>query len=248
MKSKITCLVGVLVVTLISGNAAGKEKEKEAGAQMVDSGTFGVYMNGRRVATETFSIQQGSGGSVAISRFKTDPGGDPAEQSSELQLTAGGELRRYEWKEVSPGKAQAVVTPSESFLIERSSGSTNEKPQEQPFLLPASTSILDDYFFIQREILAWRYLATSCKQEKGQVQCPANQRAQFGVLNPHARSSMQVSLEFAGREKAPVHGVERELNRFNLKGDSGDWAMWLDDNFKLVRILIASDNTEVTRD
>lgn len=246
MKSKIMVATAVFVLGLSAGNASAKEKE--ASGQMVDSGSFGVYMNGRRVATETFSIQQGSGGSVVTSRFKTDPGGDAAEQTSELQLTPGGDLRRYEWNELVPGKAQALVTPSESFLIQRSSSNPEEKPQEQPFLLPVSTSILDDYFFTHREILAWRYLATSCKQDKGQMQCPANQRAQFGVLNPHVRTSMQVSLEFAGREKVPVHGVERELNRFNLKGDSGDWAMWLDDNFKLVRILIAGDNTEITRD
>ena len=30
--------------------------------------------------------------------------------------------------------------------------------------------------------------------------------------------------------------------------DAGDWSMWLDDQFKLVRILVASDNTEVVRD
>ena len=33
-----------------------------------------------------------------------------------------------------------------------------------------------------------------------------------------------------------------------LKSEAGDWSMWLDDQFKLVRILVASDNTEVVRD
>lgn len=236
-----------LVVLLALSAAMADSKQKDAG-QAVDSGTFGIFMNGRRVATESFSIQQTSGGSVANSEFKTEPGVDAADQSSELQLAASGEIRRYEWKEISPGKAQAVVTPNDNFLIERSTNNPQEKQQEQPFLMPSSTSILDDYFFIQREILVWRFLATSCRQEKGQVQCPANQKAQFGVLNPHARSSMLVTLEFAGREKAPVRGVERELNRFSLKGEGGDWALWLDDQFKLIRIVVASDNTEVVRD
>lgn len=247
MKSKKFSLLctSILVLGCLGGYAFAKDKETSG--DMVDSGTLGVFMNGRRVATETFSIQQGGGGSVATSEFKTETA-DKAVQSSELQLTATGDIRRYEWKEISPGKAQATVTPNESFLIQRSTEGPNEKTQEQPFLLPASTSILDDYFFVHREILIWRYLATTCKQEKGQVQCPANQRAQFGVLNPHARSSMQVTLEFTGREKIPVHGTDTELNRFNLKGDSGDWSLWVDDKFKLVRILIPSDNTEVLRD
>jgi hypothetical protein len=59
---------------------------------------------------------------------------------------------------------------------------------------------------------------------------------------------MLVSMEFVGREKVPVRGEERELNRLTLKGDSGEWALWLDDQYKLVRILVPEDNTEVVRD
>ena len=57
-----------------------------------------------------------------------------------------------------------------------------------------------------------------------------------------------VSMQFAGKEKVPVRGVERELDHFVLKSEAGDWSMWLDDQFKLVRIVVASDNTEVVRD
>jgi hypothetical protein len=243
----------LLLLTAAAAHAATKENEKDnkdrqRGGEVVDSGSFGVFINGRRVATETFSVQQHGGGSTAVSEFKTEGGGDVATQSSELQLTAGGDLRKYEWKEISPGKAQAVVVPNDNLLVERASTNPQEKAAEHPFLLPASTSILDDYFFIQREILAWKYLATGCRQDKGQVSCPTKQRAQFGALNPHTQSSMLVSVEFRGREKVPIHGAERELNRFMLKSDSGEWSLWLDDQFKLVRILAAEDNTEVVRD
>jgi len=228
--------------------AAAASKEKEAPGHMVDSGSFGVFVNGHRVATETFSIQQNGGGSVATSEFKTEAGTDQAVQSSELQLGAAGDLRKYQWKEISPGKAEAVVLPNDQFLMERSTNNPQAKQDEQPFLLPASTSILDDYFFIHREILAWRYLAMGCRQDKGQVQCPMNQKTQFGTLNPHARASMPVTLEFLGKEKVSIRGVERELNRFALKSDGGEWALWLDEQFKLVRIAIPADNTEVVRD
>jgi len=242
---------GMLFLSLVSfpGSAAAKDKDKESADKAVDSGSFGIFQNGHRVATETFSIQQNASGSVATSQFKTDNTvQEKAAQSSELQLTEKGELRRYEWKELSPGHAQAVVVPNDEFLMERYSDSPEAKQHEQPFLLPASTSILDDYFFIQREILAWKYLATGCRQQNGQVQCPEKQRVQFGALNPHSRASMQVSLEFSGREKVPVRGVERELNRFNLQSEVGNWTLWLDDQFKLVRILVRDDNTEVVRD
>jgi hypothetical protein len=250
VKARTALLVGISGLLLVSAALAGpgKDKDKEPEGQSVDAGSFGVFMNGHRVATEKFSILQDKAGSVATSEFKTEPGVDPAAQSSELQLTASGDIRKYEWKEVSPGKAQAVVVPNDTLLIERSTNNPGDKPEEHPFLLPVSTSVLDDYFFIHREILAWKYLATGCRQDKGQVECPQNQQVKFGVINPHQRSSLLISMAYTGKEKIPVRGVERELNHFVLKSDAGDWSLWLDDQFKLVRILVASDNTEVVRD
>jgi hypothetical protein len=237
-------VAGLLLAPVIA--AAGDKKE--ASGQMVDSGSLGIFMNGHRIATETFSIQQNADGSVVTSQFKTEEGVDKAAQSSELQLTPTGEIRKYEWKELSPGKAQATVAPSNDYLMEHISSGPNEKPEDQPFLLPASTSVLDDYFFIHREILVWRYLASACKQEKGSIQCPANQKTQFGAMNPHQRTSLPLSVEFSGREKISIRGTERELNKFVLRAEGGDWTMWLDDQFKLQRILVASDSTEVVRD
>jgi len=233
----------LLNVIAVAGDKDNKAKE----GQMVDSGTLGVFMNGHRVATETFSVQQNAGGSVITSQFKTDEG-EKSVQSSELQLTPNGEIRKYEWKELSPGKAQATVAPNNDFLMEHISKSPEEKPEEQPFLLPLSTNILDDYFFIHREVLIWRYLATACRQEKGDVQCPAGQKTQFGALNPHQRSSMPLTVEFTGREKIAIRGSGKELNKFILRSEGGDWTMWLDNQFKLQKILIPSDSTEVIRD
>jgi len=238
----------LLLVFTAAIAAVGKDKEKEPQGKDVDAGAFGVFMGGRRVATETFSIKQNGAGSVITSEFKSEQGMDKALQSSELQLSPTGEIRNYEWKEALPEKIQAVVVPNDQFLLERTTTNPNDKPAEQPFLLPASTSILDDYFFIQREVLVWRYLATGCRQESGQLKCPLHQHAQFGTLDPHSRSSMPISMEFSGREKVAIHGVEHELSRFDLKSDSGDWALWLDDQFKLIRIVIPDENTEVVRD
>jgi len=239
--------VGTIGILLPMALWAGDKDKKDVG-QMVDSGSLGVFINGHRIATETFSIQQSPSGSLISSQFKTEEGVDKAAQTSDLQLTPGGDIRKYEWKELSPGKAQATVAPSNDYLMEHITGAPSEKPEEQPFLLPASTSILDDYVFIHREVLIWRYLATTCKQEKGVVQCPANQKTQFGAMNPHQRTSLPLTVEFAGRDKVSIRGAEKEMNKFLLKSEGADWAMWLDDQFKLQRILIASENTEIVRD
>src|SRR5258707_5221535 len=184
-------------------------------------------MNGQRIGTETFSIQQNGSGSVITSEFKAGTGAQEAAQSSELQLTATGEIRKYEWKETVPEKMQAVVLPNDNFLIERITTNPADKPQEQPFLLPSSTSILDDYFFVQREVLTWKYLATSCRTQQGQLQCPKGQKTMFGTLNPHSRMSMSASMEFTGTEKISIHGVEQELGRFELQSEAGDWSLWV---------------------
>jgi hypothetical protein len=252
MRLKTVCKTSIRLALVLCSSVlvtiplSAKDKEKSP-ADVVDSGSFGIFTTGRRVATETFAIKQGSDGSVVSSVFKSAEGEQQAEQSSELQLTPSVDLRRYEWKEISPEKTAATVTPNDNFLIERFGVGPDDKQHEQNFLLPPSTSILDDYFFVQREVLAWKYLASTCKKDKGALQCPMKQEVHFGTLNPHARSSMSVSIEFAGRDKVSVRGAEHDLSKFVLKSETGDWSFWLDDQFKLVRLL--NDNgIEVIRD
>jgi hypothetical protein len=57
-------------------------------------------------------------------------------------------------------------------------------------------------------------------------------------------------MELVGKEKITVHGAERELLRLNLTGDNVEWALWVDDHdqFKLIRVAIPADDTEVVRD
>jgi hypothetical protein len=186
-------------------------------------------------------------GSVISSQFKSAQGEQTAEQNSELQLTPSAELRRYVWKSTAPEKINASVVPNDAFLIETFTTGTDSKAHDQNFLLPASTLIVDDYFFVQREVLAWKYLASACKSSNGIPSCPMHQKAQFGALNPHARTPMSLAVEFAGREKLSLHGTEQEYSKFMLTSDMGDWAFWLDDKQKIVRLLNDS-GTEVVRD
>jgi hypothetical protein len=225
---------------------AGDKKDKPAVAQMVDSGSFGIFVKGQRVVTETFSVQQDNGNSVVKSQLKETGGQNPASQRSDLEMTGSGELLRYEWND---GTGSLVVTPNNEFLLEKITTAASSKPAEQPFLMPNTSAILDNNFFIHREVLAWRYLATNCHTENGAQKCQQG-ALEFGVLVPQDRTSMRVRMELVGREKVTIRGTERELLRLNLKGESFNWALWVDDKdqFKLMRVLIADDNTEVVRD
>jgi len=232
----------LILALSLSGIALSKEKGEDG--QKVDSGSFGVFMNGRRVGTETFSITQNANGSVIQSEFKAEGSAGQAVQNSELQLTGAGEIRRYEWKELSPGKAYSVVIPNDQLLTQKWSAGPQEKQQEQPYLLPASTTILDDYFFVHREVLAWRYLALACPQGKADP-C---QRMQFGTLNPRQHSSASVSVAYLGPETVTKGDAKQKEHKMELKSDAGNWLMWLDDQFKVLRISIPSEKTEVVRD
>jgi len=223
-----------------------KDKPKAAGVQQVDSGSFGVFIRGQRVVTETFSVRQDNGISNVKSRLQETGGATHTEQHSELQMTGNGELVRYEW---SDGSGSLVVTPNNEFLLEKITPSAGAKPAEQPFLMPNTSAILDNNFFIHRQVLAWRYLATNCQTQNGALRCQQG-AVEFGVLVPQDRTSVRVRMELAGREKVMIRGAERELLRLNLKGEAFSWALWVDekDKFKLMRVLVADDNTEVVRD
>ena len=223
-----------------------KEKNKPDANEKVDSGTFGIVVKGQRVASETFSIEQKSGISIIKSEVKEIGPADPASQKSVLEITSTGELLRYDWSQSTGGSL--MVFPENEFLKETISASTGAKPAEQAFLLPPVTSILDNNFFVHRELLVWKYLATApCKDDNGQRQC---QPVDFGALVPQDRLSMPVRLALVGNEKVAVRGVDRELLRLNLTGDGFEWSLWVDpkDQFKLIRVAIPADNTEVVRD
>jgi hypothetical protein len=238
----------VAVLACAGGLQAGdkNDKPKPAAAQMVDSGSFGVFVKGQRVVTETFSVQQDNGFSIVKSHLKETGGSASSGQRSELQMTGKGELVRYEWGD---GSGSLVVTPNNEFLLEKITTASSSKPAEQPFLMPSTAAILDNNFFVHRQVLAWRYLATNCHTESGAQKCQQG-ALDFAVLVPQDRTSMSVRMELAGREKVSIRGTERELLRLNLKGEAFNWTLWVDekDQFKLMRVLIADDNTEVVRD
>ncbi len=230
--------------------AAAVVKDKEQEGTKIDSGSFGVFQRGNRVGTETFSIYQTNDGSIINSEFKTENASSPAIQTSEMVLTKNGDIKRYVWKEVSPGNADSMVVPNDDFLTQKWRTGPEDKQHEKPYLMPVSTSILDDYFFIHREVLAWKFLAMSCsKQDKGLVQCPPRQRTPFAILNPHEQASAAMNAQSLGREKVTLkNGQLQELNKLELKDDSGTWLLWLDDQWKLIRISVVGEDTEVDRD
>lgn len=244
-------VTGSLILLILGSSLSAfagdkKDKAKPDATQSVDSGSFGIFIKGQRVATESFHIQQQSGNSVIKSQLKETGSADPA-QKSDLEITGSGELLRYEWSQSSGGSL--TVFPENDFLKEKITASATAKPAEQAFLLPSRSPILDNNFFVHREILAWRYLASACKTEGGSLKCPQD-AAEFGTLVPQDRISVPVRMELVGKEKVNIRGSQRDLLHLRLTGESSEWGLWLDDqdHYKLIRVAIPADDTEVVRD
>ena len=238
----VALLLLVLPFASMPAHARHPSKKTVTG-NVVDSGTFGVYIRGKRVASEKFEIVQTDDMSVAKADLRL--GDDKSAQKAELQLSPNGNLIRYEWEE--SGKGTAVVEPKDDFLVEHVTLTENDKKAEQPFVLPTSTMVLDDGFFSQRELLIWRYLATQCKVKPGEAGCPLGSE-QFGVIVPRQQTSMQVTVEYKGSQKLNIKGTDMDLQRFQLSGDSFSWTVWIDGSYKIQKIAIDEESTEVYRD
>jgi hypothetical protein len=255
--ARLALFAGLICSLTLPVVGIGNDKTPPTHGQMIDSGTFGIFLGGRRVGTEKFRVEQVSPErSVTTSEVSVDDGQTRAAQTSELELSGRGDLLRYSWQEQAPGHAQSVIEPGDAVLMQHITLTPNDKTVNQKYLLPTSTSILDDYFFVHREILAWRYLASVCTPTAQGLQCRQG-RGQFPVLVPRQQTSSSVAMEFGGTEEVIIAGTRRTLSRFILHTAPGDpsagavpdtidWTLWLDADKKLVRIV--AGNVEVVRD
>lgn len=248
MKSRFAVLVFFLGASLLAleTRATDKDAGKEKTA-IVDSGSFAILVNGRRVATESFRMEQHNGSNTVSSELRSE--GSKSMQSAEMEVGADGALKRYVWKEVNPGKAQIVVEPQDSeFLVAHISDDGAAPKDVTHPLSPAVTSIVDDNFFSQLQVLAWKYMVMGChKLTLMENRCKWTE-LKLPIFNPHQQQSLVVTLNFAGRQNIKWKGSLHEFNTFRFTTEAGEWMLWFDDQQKLVRILIAADNTEVLRD
>lgn len=177
MKAVIIKIVLLAVaLSTVTGLNAGDKKDtagEKKDSRVVDSGSFGIFVDGKRVGTETFNVEQMADHSVVTAEIKVDDGQTKSVQSSEMQIKPNGDLRSYNWRSISPQREENSVEPSDQMLTEHIVPADLKKV-DLPHILPPSTIILDDNFFSQREILVWRYLATGCRAPQIFLETPAN--------------------------------------------------------------------------
>jgi hypothetical protein len=240
--------VAASIFLLTALSIAGGKPAAAKAVTVVDEGTFAIFQNGQRVATETFTIRQYPDSNITSSQLhgEASASGTKLEQTSELTLLPNGSLSRYEWKQLAPTRASAVVEPSDQLLVMRTTAADGKTSPDQSFFLTPETFILDDYFFSTREVLLWRYLASSCRPRPGGDGCDLI-RQRFPILIPRQRTSAQVFIEFKGYDDTPLNGRPQHLRHFVIQTEGPEWHLWLDSSHKLLRISIPDTNTEVLR-
>lgn len=246
MKSIIgAILLSGTVLAAASLWAADQKDKKPAASKVWDSGTFSIYMNGKRVGTEKFHIEQRADVNVATSEIKVDDGTNKAVQTAEMQITPKGELRSYVWRSTVPQKEESSVEPKDQLLVEHVVPA-DQKKIDVPHILPSNTIILDDNFFSQRELLVLRYLATGCvwKKEQGRICEPSH----FGILVPHQHAAGEAVIALLGQEKIIVKGQSVDVNKLKLDSDGVTWLLWVGDDFKVLKMSVPATNIEVVRD
>jgi hypothetical protein len=230
-------LAAVAVATAVS-QAADTHKNATASrdATVVDSGSFGILVNGKRVATETFKMEQKNNINRATSELKFAGDNVQATQDAEMEITSSGLLKKYTWKEVQPSRAQIVVEPAdEQFLVLHVSDGSAAPPKDFTHALTPATSILDDNFFSQMQVLTWKYMAMGCRTAAvGKTECNWSPQ-KLAVLNPHQEQSLLVTMEYTGRQMVKLNGVMQELNGFSMQAETGQWKLWLNDDTEVLR-------------
>ncbi len=247
MKRVMVVLVVFCAAMLIDAGGRVNARQQAGGVpsrQVVDSGSFGIFLEGKRIGTETFRVEQGPDVGILRAEIKMDDGKNKTEQSCEMQITPEGNLIRYIWRMISPVKEDAIVEPKDQLLVEHVTAANGEK-RDVPYVLPVSTQIFDGNFSSLKEILVWRYLATACASKDGKLQCGSDS---IGVLSPRARDSATVKIALAGGEKIKIRGEDVELNKVSMDVGGAQWLIYMDEKYKVIDIGAPAVHSEIVRD
>jgi hypothetical protein len=217
-----------VIISLVCASFAADKKEPS----IADSGTLALMVNGRKVATEHFTMKQGTAGNSVSSTLDFDDGKTKAQQQSELEVGADGSFKRYVWQEVQPGKARITAEPQDkTFIAVREKSSDTAENKETLHPLDVSTiTIVDTNFYSHVEVLMWRYLAMSCANGscKFAVQ-------KFPIFVPYQELAQLFTLSYVGNDAIHTAGGAKQASKFRVQTENGDIDVWMD-GFKMMKL------------
>lgn len=232
----------VLSVAMMSALLSASDQKSPS---IVDSGQLSVVVNGQKVATENFTMQQGTDGSSVTSRLSFDNGATKAQQESDLELTPEGGIRKYTWEEKEPGKAKLTAEPQDkTFLVVHMKESEAAAAKDSTHPVDVSvTNIVDDNFYSHVQVLLWRYLAMSCKT----TQSCRFEEQKVPVFVPHQESAQTFTISFEGTDTLRMKNGKVEVGKYRVQTEGGEMHVWMQ-GMKLVKLLMPGAAIEVTRE
>lgn len=234
-----TVCISILLITCSA--FAGDQKT----SSIVDSGQLLVVADGKKVATESFTMQQSADGSSVTSRLTFDNGSTKAQQESELELGADGAIRKYTWQEKEPGKARLVAEAQEkSFIVVHMKENDVAAAKDSTHPLDVSvTNIVDDNFYSHVQVLLWRYFAMSCGNPQ---QCRFVEQ-KLPVFVPHQEMAQVFTITFEGTDTLRLKNGKTEVGKYRVQTEGGEMHVWMNGT-KMVKLLMPSASIEVTRE
>lgn len=210
---------------------------------IVDSGSFAVLLQGRRVATENFTMQQSGSGNSVSSKLNFDNGRTTAQQQSELEIAGDGSLRKYVWQEIQPGKAKVTAEPQDkTFIVVKQTQSDTDAGKDSTHPLDVTvTSIVDDNFYSHVQVLLWRYMAMSCSQQSG---C---REMKLPVFVPHQQMAQLFTVNFVGNDTLRLKHGSVQAGKFRVQTEGGEMHVWMD-GVRMVRLAMPTSQVEVVRE
>lgn len=181
-------------------------------ADVVDSGTFTLYLRGERIGEERFVIREDRGGDAGpIYRSRAQINLKLENRTMRINVGfegvgANSRLRRYE-AEINGGEATTIVAEARADRIRLSVRSRGGDEMKE-FLLRGPTTVLDlnvahHYFFALKLLEA------------------SGSAGRAYVLTPRQRTHEQATLQDRGLETTEVGGQRMELRHVTLTTEGG---------------------------
>ena len=230
--------LAIAAITLLCALASPAHRPLSAGAaEVIDAGTFTLYLNGARIGEERFVIRQERSGTsgpifraVAEQNLKLD--GQATRISMALEATGlRARLRRYE-AEINGGAATTIVgtVVSDRFRL----GIRSPQGEEmREFLVRGRTAILDRY-------IAHQYFFVH-KLLGSEVAIDAY------VIVPRERRREPYRVENHGPDSISVAGGETTARHITLTAETGATRhLWLDGD-RVIRVEVPDEGFVAVR-
>jgi hypothetical protein len=226
----LICLIAVCFLPW--GFGAGKN------AADSEKGCLGIYVDGKEIGEETYSIQGSSDSfrSESVVAFK-NPGLAAQEVKIETQLTMDENYmpQSYHVRSSIGGNTREI----EGTFV---SGQAMFKYQTQG--IPHQQGLLvDDYYVILDANVFHHFIFVGRLVEFDNAESIQS----LDVVIPQAMDNGILEIQDAGLDKITVHGKKLELHRLKVKTDKLRIDLWVDDNRLLHKIAIPVKKIEVMR-